>query len=131
MTENRIERGRAYMLWDGDCGFCRRTIHIAQRLDESRSFTFASHQSFAESELKNVGLDHRRCARELQVVTRSGKIFGGAFALNYFLWQQPRLRVLVAPVFLFPVLFLMEVLLYKFVASNRLLVSKFLFPKSS
>ena len=58
-----------------------------------------------------------------------GRVFGGAFAINYFLWQQPKLRLLVVLGCVFPLLFLLEVLAYKIVADNRVLFSKILFPK--
>lgn len=127
-TKNTIERGREYLLWDGDCGFCRRSAEIIERLDERGNFMVAPYQSFSQSELRKVGLSYRRCARELQIVTTSGKTFGGAFAVNYFLWRQPRLKFLVILGFLFPLLLLVEVVLYQIVAGNRLLFSKILFP---
>ena len=125
-----IERGRAYLLWDGDCSFCRRCVEIAARLDKQKVFIIAPHQNFSEIELKTVGLNFHRCARELQVVSRSGRTFSGAFAINYFLWQLDQLRVLAVLALLFPILFLVEVLGYKLVASNRMLFSQFFFPKA-
>ena len=128
MKANTIECGRQYVLWDGACGFCRRCVEIMARLDERSTFVLAPYQSFSSDELRKVGLDYRHCARELQVVSGAGKAFGGAFAINYFLWQQSRWRLLVVLGFLFPILFLMEVLFYKIVAGNRRLFSQILFP---
>ena len=129
IAQNTIEAGREYVLWDGECGFCRRSTEIMARLDERSTFIFAPYQSFSPIELSKVRLNARRCARELQLVSASGKTFGGAFALNYFLWRQPRLKGLVVLGFAFPLLFLIEVLLYKIVADNRLLFSQIIFPK--
>ena len=123
-----FKRGRDTILWDGDCGFCRRSKELAEKLDRA-DFLYEPYQSFSEAELKTVGLSHRRCERELQIVSRSGRTFGGAFSLNYFLWRQPHLRAFVLLTCIFPVLFLMEVLAYKLVADNRTLFSKILFPK--
>lgn len=117
------------MLWDGDCAFCRRCKEIAERLDTA-NFSFAPYQSLSEADLKKVRLTPRRCARALQVVSRSGRVFNGAFAVNYFLWQQPRLRILVVAGCVFPLMFLLEVLAYKIVADNRVLFSKILFPRA-
>ena len=127
---NQIEMGREYILWDGDCGFCRRSVAVLARMDERSTFIVAPYQSFPESELAKVGLSFHSCAREVQIVSRSGRTFGGAFAINYFLWQQPRWKGFVLWGFLCPVLFLMEVLLYKAVAKNRMLFSQILFPKN-
>ena len=126
---NAIERGRQYILWDGDCGFCRRSVEILARFDERGNFIMVPYQSFPESELQKFGLRYRNCAREVQMISASGKTFGGAFAINYFLWQS-RLKVLVFLAMLFPFLFLIEVLLYKMVAKNRMMFSQILFPKN-
>ncbi len=55
MSKNAIERGREYVLWDGDCGFCRRSVEKMASLDENRTFVFAPYQSFSIGELRNVG----------------------------------------------------------------------------
>ena len=128
MNGNTIERDREYVLWDGDCGFCRRSAQKMESLDEHRTFIFAPYQSFSPAELGKVGLDFRRCARELQVVTHSGKTFGGAFGINYFLWRQSRWKWVVALGFAFPLLMLLEILAYKIVATNRMVFSRIFFP---
>ena len=125
-----LERGKTYMLWDGSCGFCRRCCEIAERFDEKSTFTFIPYQSVSEEELQRVGLSQRQCSRELKVVTPSGKTLGGAFAVNYFCWQQPKLRPIVFLALIFPVLWLIEVLVYRMVATNRVLFSRILFPKA-
>ena len=122
-----LKPGMEYVLWDGDCGFCRRCSRILANWDTT-GFIFTPYQSFSEDELKKVGLSHRQCERELKVVTRTGRTFGGAFAINYFLWRQPRLQIIVLLCCLFPPIFLLQVLAYKAVAENRLLFSKILFP---
>ena len=129
LKSNKIETGREYVLWDGDCGFCRRSAEKMSQLDQQKSFLFAPYQSFSETELGKVGLDYRQCARELQIISNSGKTFGGAFGINYFFWRQPRWKFLPILGGLFPLLMLVEVLLYKLVATNRMLFSKILFLK--
>lgn len=127
-SRSPFQRGRDYMLWDGSCGFCRRSKELAERLDQAH-FVYKPYQSFSEEELKTVGLSHRRCERELKVVTETGRVFGGAFAVNYFLWRQPNLKFLVLLGGAFPLLFLLEVLGYKIVADNRTLFSRLLFGR--
>lgn len=122
-----LQQSVEYILWDGDCGFCRRCSQIMAHWNTT-GFVFTPYQSFSEKELKKVGLSYRQCERELQVITRTGRSFGGAFAIDYFLWRQPRLRPLVLLCCLFPPIFLLQVLAYKVVAENRLLFSKLLFP---
>ena len=48
--------------------------------------------------------------------------------MNYFFWRQPRLQFLAILPLLFPVVFLLEVLLYKLVAKHRGLFSQIFFP---
>ena len=122
-----FERGRDYMLWDGDCNFCKRSKELAQKLDTD--FVYEPYQSFSNEQLKTIGLSHRRCERELKIVTRTGRVFSGAFAVNYFLWRQPKLKILVLLGGVFPLLFLLEVLGYKIVADNRTFFSRLLFQR--
>ncbi len=124
-----LKPGTEYILWDGDCGFCRRSSQFMAQWDTT-DFVFTPYQSFSEAELKKVGLSYRQCERELKIVTRTGRSFGGAFAVNYFLWRQPRLQPLVLLCCLFPPLFLLQVLAYKAVADNRLFFSRILFPRN-
>lgn len=128
ISRSPFQRGRDTMLWDGDCGFCRRSKEVAEKWDKA-NFVYEPYQNFSEKELKTVGLSHHRCARELQVVTRTGRVFRGAFAVNYFLWRQPKFKFLVLLGGAFPLLFLLEVLGYKIVADNRILFSRLLFKR--
>jgi predicted DCC family thiol-disulfide oxidoreductase YuxK len=123
--EHKIERGRKYLLWDGDCGFCARSIELAMRLNRS-DILLAPYQAFSAGELRSVGLSPHQCAREVKAVTTQGRVYGGAFAVNYFLWHNGAWRVLVALLYAFPVLALAEVLLYRAVAANRAKLSKVL-----
>lgn len=127
-SHSPFQRGREYMLWDGDCGFCRRCKDLAQALDTD-GFVYEPYQNFSDAQLKTVGLSHHRCARELKVVSRTGRVFGGAFAVNYFLWKQPKLRLLVLLGAACPLLLLLEVVGYKIVAENRTLFSRLLFGR--
>ena len=128
MSVTKLGRGRSVILWDGDCGFCRRSVVKLQSLDATQSFDFSPHQEYSDEELKRVGLSRRKCERELQLVTHDGKTFGGAFALNYFFAQQKGWKILVALSLCVPVVLLIEVLAYKAVASNRMTFSKIFFP---
>lgn len=120
-----LERGKKYVLWDGDCNFCLRCARYADDFNEG-NFVLVPYQQVDESELRRVGLNHYQCSRELKAITSDSRVFGGAFALNYFLWHHHRWRVLIALIYAVPVLALMEVLLYQFIAQNRVLISKIL-----
>ncbi len=128
ISQSPFQRGRDTMLWDGDCGFCRRCKELSEKLDHA-DFVYVPYQDFSEAELKTVGLSRRRCKRELKIVTKTGRVFGGAFAVNYFLWNQRKLKICVLLGGAIPLLFLLEVLGYKIVADNRTFFSRLLFGR--
>lgn len=114
-----IRANQDYLLFDGDCGICAWSSEFAKRMDGERRFTVEPYQMFDESELQRFGIGYENCAKELQVITRRGRAHGGAFGVNYFLWQKPVFRPLVILIYALPVLLLFEVIGYKLVAVNR------------
>src|SRR2546428_1387757 len=84
----RIEAGRDYLLFDGDCGVCSWSAEVAKRMDRGRGFIIEPYQAFDESELARFGIDYEKCSRALQVITRKGRVYAGAFGVNYFLWRR-------------------------------------------
>lgn len=73
-----------------------------------------------------MGLDYESCTVELKVVAGNGRVWGGAFAVNHFLWQHPPLSIIpLLVVVLFPLL-LLEIVAYKLVARNRHRISRWL-----
>lgn len=120
-----IEHGKKYLFWDGDCGVCARSVEFARRIHCS-DFVFAPYQACGVDALNAVGLTPDRCAHELKVVAENGRVYGGAFAVNYFLWHNGAWRILVAVLYALPFLVLAEVLLYRAIAANRATLSKVL-----
>jgi predicted DCC family thiol-disulfide oxidoreductase YuxK len=124
-TAQQFERGRKYLLWDGDCGFCARSVELAHRLNAG-DFELVSYQSIPETELRVLGLSHHRCSQELKAITANGQVLGGAFAVNYFLWFHPQWRAFIALLYALPILILAEVVVYRIVAQNRGAISRVL-----
>jgi predicted DCC family thiol-disulfide oxidoreductase YuxK len=122
----RIEEGRDYLLFDGDCGVCSWSADIVKRMDRGRRFIVEPYQAFAESELARFGIDYEKCSRALQVITRKGRVYAGAFGVNYFLWQRFPWSLAVFFVYAIPVLLLFEVVGYRIVADNRHRISLWL-----
>jgi predicted DCC family thiol-disulfide oxidoreductase YuxK len=120
----RIEAGRDYLLFDGDCGVCSWSVEIAKRMAAGREFIIEPYQSFDESELMRFGIDYEKCSRAVQVVTRKGRVHAGAFGVNYFLWRRFPWRLAVFLVYAIPVLLLFEVIGYRIVANNRHHISR-------
>jgi predicted DCC family thiol-disulfide oxidoreductase YuxK len=114
-----IEPGKDYLLFDGDCGICSWATKWAGRMDQQRRFDIRPYQSVPESQLARFGLSYAVCDRKLQVITRRGRVYAGAFAVNYFLWQRLPWRMLVLLIYAVPPLLLAEVLGYALVARHR------------
>ncbi len=120
----RIEAGRDYLLFDGDCGVCSWLAEAAKRMDRGRGFTIEPYQVFDENELRRFGIDYEKCSRALQVVTRKGRVYAGAFGVNYFLWRRFPWSLAVFLIYAIPVLLLFEVIGYRIVADNRHRISR-------
>jgi predicted DCC family thiol-disulfide oxidoreductase YuxK len=119
-----IEPGKDYMLFDGDCGICTYCSEIAKKMDGNGRFVIEPYQSFAESELMRFGINYKRCSRNLQMITRKGRVYQGAFSVNYFLWHQFIWSLPVFLIYAIPLLLLLEMIGYRLVADNRHRISQ-------
>lgn len=71
-------RSRHLVLWDGDCGFCRRCIKFLSRLELFGALEF---QPYQEARIPD---DLRQaCARAVHVVKRDGQVLRGAEAILF------------------------------------------------
>ncbi len=119
-----IETGQDYLLFDGDCGICSYAAESAARMDKQRRFVIKPYQTVAEAELQRFGLSYTACDRKVQVITRRGRVYGGAFAVNYFFWQRWPWRMPVLLIYAVPVLLVCELIGYALVARNRQRLSR-------
>ncbi len=115
-----IEVGqKAYLLFDGDCGICTYFSEVARRLDRQKRFVVEAYQHYPETELLRFGLSYEQCAGKIEVITPHGRIYAGAFGLNYFLFYSFPWTLLVILIYAIPVLLLLEIMAYAWVARNR------------
>jgi len=122
--------GRDYLLFDGDCGICQYLAGKAGEMDVDQRFIIEPYQTFPEDELKKAGITPQQCERALQVITRKGRVYQGAFGINYFLWQRFLWSLLVVLIYAVPVLLLFEIIGYRLVANNRHRLSRWLGMKA-
>lgn len=115
---------QSYMLFDGDCGICSWSAEWVKRTDRRQLFVVQPYQSFPETELERFGINYEQCDKKLHVISRHGKVYRGAFAVNYFLWQYFPWSLLIALIYALPPVLLAEVLVYAWVARNRQKVSQ-------
>lgn len=118
---------RRRLLFDGECGICSWLALRARRIDRCARFEVVPYQLVPERDLAAWGLDHRSCARRLQLLSGAPprpRRRAGAFAVNAFLWNRFPWNVGVALLYLCPPLLLLEVLGYELVAANRAWISR-------
>lgn len=114
-----IKPNQDYLLFDGDCGICTWSSEFAKRMDGGKNFLVEPYQMFDERELMRFGISYEQCTKKMQVVTRKGKSYAGAFGVNYFLWKQFPWTLLVIAIYALPILLMLELIGYRLIADNR------------
>ena len=117
----------ALLLWDGECGFCRRSVQWAERRDTTHAFQAVPYQQ-APSPPMTPEL-RKACSRAVHLLTADGELLRAGRACLWVLQQvgHPVLaRVLALP----PLVWAVEVG-YWLVARNRQLASRFLFRRGA
>ena len=111
------------ILWDGECGFCRRSVAWCLRRDRRHQFEAVPYQD-APAPPMTPAL-HTACARAVHVIRADGTVLragrAALFVLERLGWG-PLARLLALP----PCIWLVEIV-YRIVANHRLFFSRFLF----
>ena len=117
----------ALLLWDGECGFCRRSVQWAERRDTGHAFQAVPYQQ-APSPPMTPEL-RAACSRAVHLITPEGTVLRAGRAC---LWVLERTgyaglsRVLSLP----PLVWAVE-LGYWLVARNRQLASRVMFRRGA
>jgi len=119
-----------YMLFDGECGICTAFSERARRIDHWHRFRLEPYQSFSQAELNMYGLSREKCARKVYVISRRGRLYSGAIAINFFFWHYMPWRLFVLLMYLIPIFLLFEILVYTLVAKHRHRLSAWLGMKA-
>jgi predicted DCC family thiol-disulfide oxidoreductase YuxK len=114
-----VIEGRGYLLWDGECRFCRHAVKLAFRIDRKATFAIRPHQDFTDAELATVGLTRERCYGALQCVLPSSEVKSGAFAINAFLRRFPSTAPFGFLAEALPLVLVAEIVAYTLIARNR------------
>ncbi|MDZ7269012.1 MAG: DUF393 domain-containing protein [candidate division KSB1 bacterium] len=115
-----------FLLFDGDCGLCRFCADHARRMAARGCWRIMPFQNFSDAELLALGVTRTQCTRRLHAVSRSGRVYRGAFAVNFFLWRHPPWTLLVMLCHAVPVLLLLEIIIYAVIARYRQRLSRWL-----
>jgi predicted DCC family thiol-disulfide oxidoreductase YuxK len=115
--------GRYWLLWDGECGFCRRAVDWANRRDRAgRLHACPFQQAPSPPMTPELAL---ACERAVHVVTPDGKAVGAGKACLVVLaligWKRQAILLSLPPM-----IWLIE-LGYWIVARNRTLFSRWMF----
>ena len=124
---NPSQDKRHWIFWDGDCGFCRRSVFWLMQRDRREQFRAMPYQA-APSPPMTPQL-RVACHHAVHVITDDGRILRGGRAVLFALEQigyRRRARTLAQK----PFVWLVEALYY-LVARNRLFFSRFLFRDES
>ena len=116
--------GRAWVFWDGECGFCRRSVAWAIRHDAHGRLRPSPYQR-APSPPMTPRLA-RACRNAVHVVAPDGQTLKAGRAALYVLraigWPGALITILGLP----PLVWLVEIG-YRLVANNRPFLSNYLF----
>ncbi len=118
--------GKHLLLFDGDCGICTRCAEICAEIDVRDLFTILPYQAVPQSELALHGLSYAKCAGALQAISARGRVYGGPFAVNYFLFKFHPWKLIVVLIYAIPIFLLLEIIVYRVVARNRQWISRWL-----
>ena len=113
-------KARHLVLWDGDCGFCRRSVEWLAAQDKRGALEFKPYQSVALAPSLAES-----CSHAVHVIKADGTVIKAGRAMMFcgtFTRFSGWARIAMWPIFL-PFIEIG----YKFIAANRMLMSKFLF----
>jgi predicted DCC family thiol-disulfide oxidoreductase YuxK len=131
LLKTKVLRGamndKHLVLWDGDCGFCRRCVAYLMRRDQRHRFAAMPYQNAPDSLLSPRV--RAACAHSVHLKRRDGRLLKAGRAVLFALEKTAASRLEAALWRLLrqmPFIFPIEIG-YAYVASHRLLISKYFF----
>jgi predicted DCC family thiol-disulfide oxidoreductase YuxK len=83
-------KGKAVVLYDGQCPFCQRSVRSLKRLDWLHKLHFQDCRDTANLPPSEVPLDPARMLEEMHVVTPDRKrVYAGYRAVRWIAWRIP------------------------------------------
>ncbi|MBP9855457.1 MAG: DUF393 domain-containing protein [Candidatus Omnitrophica bacterium] len=114
---------RLKIIYDGDCGFCRRWIKRIQIMDLFEKYMYVNFRTAADLKQIHPELTEAACEHEMILIDEDCSIHGGFFVFRKICFSMPMLMPL-ALVFYFPGSGSIGPLLYQWVARHRYLFAK-------
>lgn len=119
------EASQYWILWDKDCGFCRRILNWVKRHDPQDLFLSSPYQDTPSPPMTPELFD--ACEKAVHVVKPDGTMLRAGRAVLFIL-DNIGFHWLARPLLLPPLLWLCEVF-YRIVANNRPFFARFLFTR--
>jgi predicted DCC family thiol-disulfide oxidoreductase YuxK len=111
--------GRAVLLFDGECAFCRKGVAVLKKLDWLRRIEYRDAREVANLPRCDEPLIPQKLLDEMHVVTPDGRrSFAGYRAIRWLSWRVPPLWPL-APFLYLPGAVWLGSRLYRWIARNR------------
>ena len=122
-SQSQSQDTSVMVLWDGNCGFCRRCVRWVEAQPRGGRYTAVPYQQAPRPPMTDALAD--ACSRAVHVVLPGGEILRGGDAVLWVLADLgwPGARILR----LWPFLPVVRVV-YGIVARNRLAFSRWFFP---
>ncbi|WP_406688774.1 DUF393 domain-containing protein [Saccharopolyspora sp. ID03-671] len=105
---------RPVLIYDGDCGFCTRSVRIAVRLPVRMRV-----QPWQEADLDELGTDESRARREVLWVDTAGRVSGGAEAVAALLKSSRVPWPVLGHLASAPLIRTLAARTYRWIADNR------------
>ncbi|MGF1583517.1 MAG: thiol-disulfide oxidoreductase DCC family protein [Gemmataceae bacterium] len=111
--------GRAIVLYDGACPFCRKSIALLKRLDWFDMLRYVDARDSKERETAGVLIDEDQLLEQMHVVPPNRKqTYAGFEALRWIAWRLPLLAPF-APLMYIPGIPILGQKVYLWIAKNR------------
>lgn len=112
MRESKFDK--PVLIYDGDCGFCQRSVTVLKRLPVDVDVTA---YQFADLEL--YGTTAERASYEVLLVDRSGRVHGGAQAIARLLVSAGGIYAAAGWLMRTPPVRWLAAAVYRLIANNR------------
>src|SRR2546427_11950672 len=88
----RVDRARPTLIYDGECGFCQRSVDVLRRWDREHRIALVPFQDRARVAAFNIPLPALAAAMHLVLPPPDGRVLSGADAVPELLGLLPGKR---------------------------------------
>lgn len=113
---------RHTLVFDGDCGFCRRSVRHLQIMDLYGTTDMVAYQDVKNLSGLHADLDEEKAKQRVYLIEPDGEMHGGFFAFRRFCFLMPMMYPLVV-IFFFPGSGIIGPWVYRWIAGHRSLLS--------